>query len=179
MASTTRSRPRSASTPLLKPRSAAEIGTRTASAVRVGHDTSSGVGQHSLPGSGRTTTWLPPPGSLLPSKGVKRWAFVERALRLRLTSALPNRAIDVSPPWFVVVDETVSVPPEPTLGDPGQSTNPDARHMKVIDAGGRVSAVIDDGDETSNERAVQREGTADQVDDPELVEQLLDLVVEK
>ncbi|WP_211178066.1 hypothetical protein [Pseudonocardia acidicola] len=51
--------------------------------------------------------------------------------------------------------------------------------MEVIDAGGRVSAVIDEGDEISNVRVVQLEGTANQVDDPELVEQLLDLVAEK
>ncbi|MCE0762341.1 hypothetical protein LWC35_05355 [Pseudonocardia kujensis] len=76
-------------------------------------------------------------GSLLPSKGVKRWAFVERALRLGLASALPGGAINVSPPWFVVVDEAVSVPLEPTLGDPGQSTTSAARHVKVIDAGAR------------------------------------------
>lgn len=118
-------------------------------------------------------------GELAPLEGVKRWAFMERALRLRLASALPNGAINVSPAWFVVVDETVYVPLDPTLGDPGQSTTPDARHMEIIDAGGRVSAVIDEGDEISNVRAVQLEGTADQVDDPELVEQLLDLVAEK
>ena len=113
-------------------------------------------------------------GELAPLEGVKRWAFVERALRLRLASALPNGAINVSPAWFVVVDETAYVPLDPTLGDPGQSTTPDARHMEIIDAGGRVSAVIDEGDEISNVRAVQLEGTANQVDDPELVEQLLE-----
>lgn len=69
------------------------------------------------------------------------------------------------------------MPLDPTLGDLGQSTTAGARHMEIIDAGGRVSAVIDEGDEISNVRAVQREGT--EVDDPDLVEQLLNQVTEK
>ena len=118
-------------------------------------------------------------GVLAPLDGVKRWAFLEKSSRLRLASALPNAAINVSPAWFVVVDDTVYVPLDPTVGDPGQTTTPDFRHMEIIDAGGRVSALIDEGDEISNIRAVQLEGTAEPVLDPELVGTLLDLVAEK
>ena len=118
-------------------------------------------------------------GELAPLGSVKRWAFLEKARRLRFATALPGGAISVSPAWFVVVDDTVYVPLDPTVGDPAQTTTPDFRHVETIDAGGRVSAVIDEGEEISNFRAVQLEGTAELVVDRELVEELLDLVAEK
>jgi len=118
-------------------------------------------------------------GELAPLDGVKRWAFLEKAIRLRLASALPNGPINVSPAWFVVVDDTVYIPLDPTVGDPAQTTTPDFRHIEMIDAGGRVSAVVDAGEEISNFRAVQLEGTAEAVVDRELIEELLDLVAEK
>ena len=116
---------------------------------------------------------------IAPLQGVARRSFLEKAGRLRLASALPGGAIAVSPAWFVVVDDAVYVPLDPTAGDPAQSLTPDARHIDVLEAGGRVSAVVDEGDEISNVRAVQLEGTAKAVTDPELVELLLDLVAEK
>jgi hypothetical protein len=118
-------------------------------------------------------------GELAPLDGAKRWAFLEKAAKLRLASALPGGPINVSPSWFVVVDDTVYVPLDPTVGDPIQTITPDSRHIDVIDAGGRVTALIDEGDEISNVRAVQLEGTSERVVDDKLVDELLDLVAEK
>lgn len=118
-------------------------------------------------------------GELAPLDGMKRWAFLEKAQRLRLATALPGEPINLSPVWFVVIDDTVHIPLDPTVGDPGQTTTPDFRHIENIDAGGRVSALVDEGDEIANFRAVQLEGTAKAVTDPEIIELLLDLVAEK
>ncbi|MED5804011.1 hypothetical protein VX037_23595 [Gordonia sp. Z-3] len=118
-------------------------------------------------------------GELAPLEGVKRWAFAEKARRIRIASAIPGGAIHVSSAWFVVVGDAVYVPLDPTVGDPGQTTTPDHRHIEIIDAGGAVSALIDEGDEVSNFRAVQLEGSAEAVHDVDLIDELSDVIAEK
>ncbi|MCU1628851.1 MAG: hypothetical protein JWP64_3800 [Pseudonocardia sp.] len=116
---------------------------------------------------------------LAPLDGVKRWAFLEQAKTIRLASARDGEAIHVTPAWYVVKDEAVYIPMDPVIGDPGSTSTPAAKHQQTIEAGGRVSGVVDEGDEIANFRAVQLEGRAEVVDDPALIEELLDLAAEK
>ncbi|MBD0862921.1 pyridoxamine 5'-phosphate oxidase family protein [Gordonia sp. zg691] len=118
-------------------------------------------------------------GHLAPLDGAKRQGFLEKALWLRLATAPSGGRIHISPVVFVTVDDAIYIALDPTVGDPGQTTTPDHRHIETIDAGGTVSALIDQGDELASVRAVTLEGHAEPVTDPEDVEQLLDLVAEK
>ena len=70
-------------------------------------------------------------------------------------------------------------PIDPTIGDPGRSTTPAWRHLPALESGGRVSGVIDDGEDLSNFRGVQLSGKAEKVEQADLKEELLDLALEK
>jgi hypothetical protein len=118
-------------------------------------------------------------GMYAPNEGPKRWGFAEQAKKLRLASALGDGTINITPAWFVVVDETVYVPLDPDVGDPIHSSTPDATHIQIIQGGGRVSAIIDEGDELNNVRAVQIGGRGEIVEDEDLIELLNDLAAEK
>ncbi|HTY54986.1 MAG TPA: pyridoxamine 5'-phosphate oxidase family protein [Candidatus Binataceae bacterium] len=114
-----------------------------------------------------------------PLQGAALWGFLEKARTMRLATVNADEAIEVSPVWFVVRNETVYFPIDPTIGDPGRSTTPAWRHLQALDSGGRVSAVIDDGEDLSNFRGVQFAGKAAKVEDADLKEELLDLTLEK
>lgn len=118
-------------------------------------------------------------GMLAPNTGAKRWGFAEKAKKLRLASALDGGAINISPAWFVVVDESVYVALDPDVGDPIHTSTPDATHIQIIRAGGRVSAIIDEGDATNDVCAVQITGQGEIVEDESLIELLNDLAAEK
>lgn len=116
---------------------------------------------------------------LAPLDGQARWAFLERAKTIRLASARDGEPIHVSASWFVVRDETIFIPMDVLVGDPGATLTPAAKHQEIVDDGGRISGVVDEGDEISNFRGVQVQGRAELVSDPNVVEALLDLVAEK
>jgi hypothetical protein len=116
---------------------------------------------------------------IAPLTGAALWGFLEKAPTMRLATVSKDEAIEVSPVWFVVRDEVLYFPIDPTVGDPGRSTTPAWRHLPALDAGGRVSAVIDDGEDLSNFRGVQLSGKAAKVDKADLKDELLDLALEK
>jgi Pyridoxamine 5'-phosphate oxidase len=118
-------------------------------------------------------------GMYAPNKGVKRWGFAEQAKKLRIASAAADGTINISPAWFVVVDETVYIALDPDVGDPIHSSTPDATHIQTIQGGGRVSVIIDEGDELNNVVAVQIAGRGEIVEDESLIELLHDLAAEK
>jgi nitroimidazol reductase NimA-like FMN-containing flavoprotein (pyridoxamine 5'-phosphate oxidase superfamily) len=108
-------------------------------------------------------------GQFVPLDGRTRWAFLERARVIRLASALGDGPIYVSPLWFAAQDETIYIP---LAGDD--------RHRDNIEAGARVSGVVDaGGDELTTIHAVSFSGTAERVDDLDLAEELLELIVGK
>src|SRR5580698_640849 len=111
--------------------------------------------------------------------GAALWGFLEKAPTLRLATASANEAIEVSPVWFVVRDEALYFAIDPTVVYPGRSTTPAFRHLQALDSGGRVSAVIDDGEDLSTFRGVQLAGKAAKVEQEALREELLDLALEK
>ena len=114
-----------------------------------------------------------------PLGGAALWGFLEKARTMRLATVNADEAIEVSPLWFVVRGEAVYFPIDPTVGEPGRSTTPGFRHVQALDSGGRVSAVIDDGEDLSTFRGVQLAGKAAKVEQDSLREELLDLALEK
>jgi nitroimidazol reductase NimA-like FMN-containing flavoprotein (pyridoxamine 5'-phosphate oxidase superfamily) len=116
---------------------------------------------------------------IAPLEGAALWGFLEKALTMRLATVNADEAIEVSPVWFVVRDEALYFPIDPTVGDPGRSTTPAWRHLPALDSGGRVSAVVDDGEDLSNFRGVQLTGKAEKVDQVDLKDELLELALEK
>jgi hypothetical protein len=117
--------------------------------------------------------------TLAPLEGRKLWGFVEQARKIRLATAVEGGPLIVSPAWFVVRDQTVFVALDPTVGDPGRTTTVDAVHLANVEAGGKVAAVVDAGDEMDNVHAARFAGRAEIVADPAVIEELLDLVAEK
>jgi len=117
--------------------------------------------------------------TLAPLQGPKLWGFIEQARKIRLATAVDGGPLIVSPAWFVVRDETVFVALDPNVGDPGRTTTVDAVHIANVEAGGRVSALIDGGDEMNNVHAARFAGRAEIVKDQDVIEELLDLVAEK
>ena len=116
---------------------------------------------------------------IAPLKGAALWGYLEQARTMRLATVTGRQAIEVSPVWFVVRNETIYFVIDPTVGDPGRSTTPASRHLSTLDSGGRVSGVVDDGEDLSNFRGVQIAGKATPIEDPKLTEELLDLSLEK
>ncbi|MGB1885134.1 MAG: pyridoxamine 5'-phosphate oxidase family protein [Gammaproteobacteria bacterium] len=116
---------------------------------------------------------------IAPLKGDSLWGFLEHAKTMRLAVAVNDGPIEISPVWYVSHEESVYFMIDPTVGDPGRSTTPQSRLLPGLDEGGRISAVIDDGEDLSNFRGVQIAGAAKPVVDPELIDELLDLSLEK
>ncbi len=117
---------------------------------------------------------------IAPLTGAALWGYLEKAKTMRLATVTGRQAIEVSPLWFVVRLETIYFPIDPTVGDPGRAATPASRHLPVLDSNkGRVSAVIDDGEDLTNFRGVQLAGKANAVENSNLTEKLLDLVLEK
>ncbi len=116
---------------------------------------------------------------IAPLTGAALWGYLEKATMMRLATVSGRQAIEVSPVWFVVRIETVYFAIDPTVGDPGRSVTPAARHVRALDSGGRVSGVVDDGEDLSNFRGVQLAGKAALVENARLKDELLDLALEK
>jgi hypothetical protein len=116
---------------------------------------------------------------IAPLSGEALWGYLEQAKTMRLATAMPEEAIEVSPVWFVVCDESIYFFIDPVVGDPGRSLTPASRHLAALDATGMVSAVVDDGEDVTTFRGVQIAGRAVMVTDEELITDLLDLSLEK
>jgi hypothetical protein len=117
--------------------------------------------------------------ALAPLEGQKLWGFIEQARKIRLATAVDGGPLVVSPAWFVVRHQAVYVALDPIVGDPGRTTTVDAIHLANVEAGGRVSAVIDAGDEMDNVHAARFAGSAEIVANKALIDELLDLIAEK
>jgi hypothetical protein len=116
---------------------------------------------------------------IAPLADAAMWGYLERARTMRLATVIAEEPIEVSPVWFVVRRQTVYFPVDPTIGDPGRSTTPASRHLAALEGGGKLSAVIDDGDDLTNSRGVQLSGTATKIEQVALKDELLDLTLEK
>jgi nitroimidazol reductase NimA-like FMN-containing flavoprotein (pyridoxamine 5'-phosphate oxidase superfamily) len=116
---------------------------------------------------------------IAPLTGAALWGFLEKARTMRLATVSADEAIEISPVWFVVEDEALYFAIDPTIGDPGRSTTPAWRHLAALESGGRVSGIIDDGDDLTNFRGVQLSGKAAKVEQADLKDDLLNLTLEK
>jgi hypothetical protein len=116
---------------------------------------------------------------LAPLEGASLWGYIEMARTLRLATVQGDEPIELCPLWFVVHREAVYFAIEPTVGDPGRATTPGFRHVAALDAGCRVTALVDDGEDLTTFRGAQLSGRARLVEQKRLRETLLDLALEK
>jgi nitroimidazol reductase NimA-like FMN-containing flavoprotein (pyridoxamine 5'-phosphate oxidase superfamily) len=103
-----------------------------------------------------------------PLRGKKRWSYLSRERTLRLATLNEDGSIYLSSLWFVVVDETIYLPIDAA-----------GRHADNMRSGRAMSALVDSGDEYTTVAGVRIIGTAEPVDDADLVESLEQVVGEK
>lgn len=106
--------------------------------------------------------------SAAPLRGAKRWHFLNRCETIRVATVAGDEPIYVTALWYVVHDRKIYLPLDQAN-----------RHVKNLDGGGRLSAVVDDGHSIADVRGVNIEGTAVAVTDPEFIEELEELVLQK
>jgi general stress protein 26 len=106
--------------------------------------------------------------SIAPLRGAKRWAFLERQKTIRVASANGDGPIYVNPLWYVVKDRTIYIPVDQA-----------SKHRDNLEAGGRLSAVVDAGDEFGTAHGLMMEGGLERVDDADLLEELHEMSLDK
>lgn len=100
-----------------------------------------------------------------PLRGAKRWEFLERAKTIRFATANEDGSIYLSPLWLVVLDRRIYIPVDAA-----------SKHGANFESGRALAALVDGGDEYATVHGVRILGTMQPTDDPELYEQLQDLV---
>lgn len=116
---------------------------------------------------------------IAPLEGVALWGFLDKARTMRLATQNGDEPIEVSSVWFVVRGEAAYFVIDPTVGEPGRSLTPASRHLAALEANGRLSVLVDEGEELTNFRGVQIAGRARKVVKAALEDELLDLALEK
>lgn len=107
------------------------------------------------------------------------WGYLEVAKTMRLATVKGRDAIEVSPVWFVVRNEKLCFAIDPVVGDPGRSETPSSRHLPALEKTGKVSAVVDDGEDLTTFRGVQIAGKVVEITDARIRDELVDLALEK
>lgn len=105
---------------------------------------------------------------LQPLRGDKRWAYMTRAKTIRIATTNEDGSIYLSPLWLVVHEQRIYIPIDAA-----------SRHGANFEAERPLAALVDAGDEYATVSGVRILGTMQVVEDPELVEQLQQLVFEK
>lgn len=116
---------------------------------------------------------------IAPLRDEALWGYLEVAKTMRLATVKGREAIEVSPVWFVVRKQALYFAIDPVVGDPGRSATPASRHLPALESGGKLSAVVDDGEDLTTFRGVQIAGRAEEITDARLGEELVDLALEK
>lgn len=116
---------------------------------------------------------------IAPLEGAGLWGFLERARTMRIATQQGDDPIEMSSVWFVVRNETLYFAIDPTVGEPGRSTTPSARHLPLLERGGRVTALVDEGEELTTFRGAEIVGSVRKIERAPLKEELLDLALEK
>jgi hypothetical protein len=105
---------------------------------------------------------------LAPLRGDKRWAYLTRARTIRFASTSEDGSIYLSPLWLVVHEQRIYIPVDAA-----------SRHGANFEAGRRLAALVDSGDEYATVSGVRILGTMALVEDADLVERLQEMVFEK
>jgi hypothetical protein len=100
-----------------------------------------------------------------PLRGAKRWEFLERAKTIRFATANEDGSIYLSPLWLVVLDRKIYIPVDAA-----------SKHGANFEADRPLAALVDGGDEYATVHGVRILGTMQPTDDPELYDQLQELV---
>jgi hypothetical protein len=105
---------------------------------------------------------------VMPLRGAKRWAYLERAPTIRVATTNEDGSIYLSPLWMVVHEERLFIPIDAA-----------SRHGVNFGSGRALAALVDMGDEYATVSGVRIHGTMSLIGDAELVEHLQHLVFEK
>lgn len=100
--------------------------------------------------------------------GAKLWAYIKRQKTIRVATVNEDGEIYLSPLWYVSIGERIFLP-----------LDAGSRHAKNSVAGRALSALIDSGDEYATVHGIRIKGRLKTVDDPSLVDQVMELVFEK
>lgn len=103
-----------------------------------------------------------------PLRGKKRWAYLERQRTMRLATTNDDGSIYLSSLWYVIRDETIFLPIDAA-----------GKHGTNIKAKRNLAGIVDSGDEYATVAGVRILGSAVEVDDPALFEELQNLVFDK
>ncbi len=105
---------------------------------------------------------------LMPLRGKKRWAYLERARTIRFATVNEDGSIYLSPLWFVVEGEHLYIPVDAA-----------SRHGDNFAAGRPLAALVDSGDEYATVHGVRLLGGMEEVTDSDLFDRLQEKVFEK
>jgi len=103
-----------------------------------------------------------------PLRGAKRWAYLERQRTMRLATTNEDGSIYLSSLWYVIRDKTIYLPIDAA-----------GKHGVNIVAKRNLAGIVDSGDEYATVAGVRILGSATEVDDPTLFDELQDLVFDK
>ncbi|MGR9089806.1 MAG: pyridoxamine 5'-phosphate oxidase family protein [Gammaproteobacteria bacterium] len=103
-----------------------------------------------------------------PLRGKKRWAYLERQKTMRLATTNEDGSIYLSSLWYVIRDETIFLPIDAA-----------GKHGVNIKEKRSLAGIVDSGDEYATVAGVRILGSAIEVDDPALFEELQNLVFDK
>lgn len=103
-----------------------------------------------------------------PLRGKKRWAYLERQRTMRVASTNEDGTIYLSSLWYVIRDETIYLPIDAA-----------GKHGENIKAQRHLAGIVDSGDEYATVAGVRVLGSAVEVVDPALFDELQDLVFNK
>jgi general stress protein 26 len=105
---------------------------------------------------------------VMPLRGKKRWAYLERAPTIRVATTNEDGSIYLSPLWMVVDEQRLYIPIDAA-----------SRHAANFESGRSLAALVDMGDEYATVSGVRILGTMTRVEDEQLVDHLQELVFEK
>ncbi|WP_009479930.1 pyridoxamine 5'-phosphate oxidase family protein [Rhodococcus sp. JVH1] len=103
-----------------------------------------------------------------PLRGDKRWGYLDRAKSIRVASVNADGSIYLTPLWFVVDEKRIFLP-----------IDAGSRHGANSQAGRKIAALVDSGDEYATVSGVRILGTLVEATDDVLVKKLQDKVFEK
>ncbi|MEA2379497.1 MAG: hypothetical protein QOK00_1121 [Thermoleophilaceae bacterium] len=106
--------------------------------------------------------------TIAPLRGAKRWAFLERQRTIRVASSSDGGPIYLNPLWYVVKEREIYIPLDQASG-----------HTKNVDAGGRLTAVVDAGDEFGTAHGLMIEGQFELIEDEAFGEELNEMCLDK
>lgn len=110
----------------------------------------------------------PTASTFMPMRGEKRWAYLSRQRSIRVATTNEDGSVYLSPLWYVVDEKRIYIP-----------VDAGSRHGQNCDAGRKLYALVDSGDEYATVHGVRIIGSMKLVEDAELYDKLQGLLFDK